>query len=266
MQKILVFTDIHFLEAGDQIGHLDPRERFQRGLEHACAHHPDAERIIICGDLVHHGRPTQYDVLRNALKDCPLPVHLMIGNHDRRAAFCDAFPETPVTQTGYVQSVIDSDMYRLILLDTLDEDAEIEHCGILCKDRLEWLKDALETAHGKPVIVFTHHPPMDVGFHSMDRIGLSNKAEVLSLLKRFPNVCQVISGHVHRTISGAADGIPISLFKSTCHQSPFATPEMDEHASVDEPGAYGILMLTEAGVIVHSEDFDIPGRRMLSYA
>ena len=131
--------------------------------------------------------------------------------------------------------------------------------------RLEWLESALESAGSRRVVVFTHHPPLAVGFEAMDRIGLDNKAELLDLLGRYTSVCQIISGHVHRTISGAAGGIACAVFKSPCHQSPFLTPQMDEHSSVDEPGAYGILLLMSDGVIVHSEDFAVPGRRVLSY-
>lgn len=265
MRKILVFTDIHFLEAGERIGHLDPRARFQDGLAHARTHHPDAERIVICGDLVHHGRPAQYEVLRGALAGCPLPVHLMIGNHDRRAAFNAGFPGAPVTDGGHVQQVVDTGAYRLILLDTADEEAEVAHSGRLCAARLDWLRGALAGAGPRRVIVFAHHPPMDVGFDAMDRIGLTNKQELLDILGQHRNVCQIIGGHVHRTIFAAPTGIPCALFKSTCHQSPFLTPEMDEHTSIDEPGAYGILLLTDAGVVVHSEDFGVPGRRALSY-
>ncbi|WP_272009420.1 phosphodiesterase [Roseovarius sp. ZX-A-9] len=265
MQKILVFTDVHFVEHGQRIGHLDPEDRLLSGLRHALAEVPDAERIVICGDLAHHGRPAQYERLRAALADCPIPVHLMIGNHDRRAAFCAAFPDAPLTQAGHVQQVIDTGDYRLILLDTVDEDAEIKHSGRLCTARLDWLRAALDGAGTRRVIVFAHHPPMDVGFASMDRIGLTNKAELLALLDAYPQVCQIISGHVHRTISGGAGGIPTALFKSSCHQSPILRPGMDEHTSIDEPGAYGLLYLTGAGVVVHSEDFDIPGRQALFY-
>ncbi|UXX84101.1 phosphodiesterase [Roseovarius pelagicus] len=265
MRKILVFTDIHFVEHGQRIGHLDPEERLLAGLRHALGEVPDAERIVICGDLAHHGRAAQYERLRAALADCPLPVHLMIGNHDRRAAFCAAFPDAPVTSTGHVQQVIDTGDFRLILLDTLDEQAEVEHSGRLCADRLSWLRAALDSSGDRRVIVFTHHPPMDVGFDAMDRIGLTNKTELLALLGAYPNVCQIISGHVHRTISGGAGGIPTALFKSSCHQSPIMRPEMDEHTSIDEPGAFGLLYLMDTGVVVHSEDFDIPGRRVLFY-
>lgn len=262
MRKILVFTDLHYVEDGKLIGHLDPDARFRDGLAHALAQFPDAERIIIAGDLAHRGTPSEYARLRAALDNCPVPVHLMLGNHDARHPFYETFPDAPVTREGHVQQVIDSGDTRLILLDTVDEG---HHGGILCDARLAWLDAALASAEGRRTIVFTHHPPMSVGFAAMDAIGLANRAEFLAMLVRRASTCQIVSGHLHRTVSGTAGGIAACVFKSPCHQSPIMRPGMDEHVSIDEPGAYGILYLGDEGVVVHSEDFGVPGRRQLSY-
>ncbi|MFX0545591.1 phosphodiesterase [Roseovarius sp. S1116L3] len=262
MRKILIFTDLHYTAPGALIGHLDPDARFREGLAHALAQFPEAERIVITGDLTHHGHPAEYARLRSALADCPLPVHLTIGNHDRRAHFAEAFPEAPLTPEGHVCEVIDTGDTRLIVLDTVDDG---HHAGLLCDARLQWLDAALAAAEGRRTAVFMHHPPMPVGFAAMDEIGLANRAEFLALLKHRASTCQIVAGHVHRTISGAAGGIATTVLKSPCHQSPILQPGMDTDTSVDEPGAYGILYLGEEGPVMHSEDFGIPGRRTLSY-
>ena len=258
MQKIIVFTDIHILPEGGRIIGLDPAARFAQGLSHAVAAHPDAARIVITGDLTHHGAPEEYRRLRDLLKGCPLPVSLMIGNHDRRAAFLQAFPETPVTDAGFVQDIIDLGDTRLILLDTLDEQAPDIHSGLLCAHRLDWTERALAGANGRRVVLFTHHPPILSGFDGMDAIGLTNRGDLIARLAAHDNVVQIISGHIHRTIQGRAGTIPVAVFKSPCHQMPMALGDQDTRLSVDEPGAYGILLLCDDGVIVHTEDFGLP--------
>ncbi len=265
MQKLLVFTDIHIVPDGADIIGLDPFERFTQGLAHAVATHPDAARIIITGDLAHHGDPVEYARLKAELDGCPLPVHLMIGNHDRRADFLTAFPDTPVTDQGFVQAALDLDDYRLILLDTVEQEAAIEHSGYLCAERLGWLERELQAAQNRPVIVFAHHPPIATGFAGMDHIGLSNRAELASLLAKYKNVRQIIAGHVHRTISGSTAGIPTAIFKSTCHQMPMELELETTYASIDEPGAYGLLLLSAEGVIVHTEDFTLPHQEPSTY-
>lgn len=44
------------------------------------------------------------------------------------------------------------------------------------------------------------------------------------------------------------------MFKSPCHQAPLDLIRADSSLSIDEPGAYGLLLLARDGVIAHSED------------
>lgn len=267
MQKIIVFTDTHICDAGENIIGLDPSARFLDGLAKACSAHLDAEQIIITGDLTHHGRVSQYERLKDHLADCPLSVTLMLGNHDDRANFLQVFPDAPLTQGGFVQSHLDVGEARLICLGTLDgspRPADI-HSGFLCPDRLNHLRSALDGAKLRPVVLFTHHPPYDTGFTGMDSIGLRNKDDLIALLKSHNAPVQIISGHVHRTLMGHAHGIPLAMFKSTCHQQPLSLGVSDLTASVDEPGAYGLLLVSPQGVIALSEDFTLPSRNIASF-
>jgi len=254
MHKLLVFTDIHITAPGETIIGLDPLERFGRCLDHALAHHPDAARIVITGDLTHTGAAAEYSRLHTALADCPVPVAMTLGNHDRRAAFRATFGDVPVDPAGFVQSVYEAGDHRLILLDTADAAAENTHSGRLCAARLDWLDDTLDAAPDAPTVLFLHHPPIVTGFSGMDRIGLTNRDELIARLSRHTQLRQIVAGHVHRTIFGSAGGIPTAILKSPCHQMPMILNDSDYNLSVDEPGAYGIVLLTDDGVIVHTED------------
>ncbi|SLN30115.1 3',5'-cyclic adenosine monophosphate phosphodiesterase CpdA [Roseovarius litorisediminis] len=265
MKKLLVFTDIHFVPEGETIIGLDPAERFAMGLGHALKNHADAERIIITGDLSHNGHRDEYKRLRTVLENCPLPVHLMVGNHDRRQPFLEVFPETPITEGGYIQQVVDIGHDRLILLDTQNEEADDTHSGHMCAHRLEWLEKTLADAPDRRITVFTHHPPILTGFKGMDWIGFHNRAEMITRLTAHGNIAQIISGHVHRTILGSAGGIPTAIFKSTCHQMPMALGYQDSSLAVDEPGAYGLLLLDDDGIVVHTEDFTLPETEISIY-
>lgn len=262
--KVLVFTDLHIVTDGETIIGLDPAARLAHGLDHAIAHHSDASAIIVTGDLTHHGTPEEYARLKAILDTCRLPLILTLGNHDRRAAFCAAFPEATLT-SGFVQSVLDLDETRLIVLDTLDEAAPDLHSGWLCASRLDWLDAALQEAAGRRVILFLHHPPAMTGFPNMDAIALREPDRLARLLAQYPNVVQIVAGHVHRTCQtsmrlDADRRLPVTIFKSTCHQMPMDLRAENTHVSVDEPGAYGLLLIGEEGVIVHTEDFTLTTR------
>jgi 3',5'-cyclic AMP phosphodiesterase CpdA len=266
LHKVLVFTDLHILPEGETLIGLDPSARFAQALSHALAHHGDASRIVITGDLAHNGAPAEYARLRTLLSRCPIPVSLMLGNHDRRAAFAAAFPSVPLTSSGHCQQLHDLKGHRLILLDTLDEDAPDRRSGWLSPGRMRWLDSALLGAGDRLITIFTHHPPMECGFPAMDRIGLRNRDALIDRLRAHGRTAQIISGHIHRSISGSAGGLPVTIFKSPCHQAPMMLSGNDVHLSIDEPGAYGILLLTPSGVIVHSQDVGLPASPPQSYA
>jgi 3',5'-cyclic AMP phosphodiesterase CpdA len=263
MAKILVMTDLHITEAGTSIIGLDPALRLSETLAHAVKHHSDACRLILTGDLTHHGTPPEYDRLKDTLQDLPWPVSLLIGNHDNRAAFRQAFPNVPTDADGFIQTTIDLPDTRLILLDTVDETPDVPHAGILCPDRLAWLQTALAESPN-PCLIFMHHHAFDTGFSGMDRINLANANEVRTLLKAH-DTRHVFAGHVHRTIHATIDGLSMTIFKSPCHQQPMILGDETSTSSIDEPAGYGILLTDGPNVVVHFEDVGLPENSVLTY-
>lgn len=266
MTKLIVLTDLHMVPEGASIIGLDPYSRLAAGVAHINRYHADADAVIVTGDLTHHGDRASYERLHDLLSTLTPPLAVTIGNHDRRDVFLDVFSAFPPDENGFVQRAIDFADCRLLLLDTLLAPPYTfpeSHAGILCDQRLAWLDRQLSTAGEKPVLLFMHHPPHAIGFSGMDAIRLINETELYDLIQRHGNVRHIFAGHVHRTISGSCRGIPFSIFKSTVHQQPmpFATP--DAALSVDEPAAYGIALVMETGVIVHTEDYEIAGGDVL---
>jgi 3',5'-cyclic AMP phosphodiesterase CpdA len=264
MSKILLFTDIHITPPGKTIIGLDPAARFAEGLAHAARMHPDADRMIVMGDLTHFGSTAEYARLKPLLEGLPWPVTLMIGNHDRRRRFRAAFPDAPTDPDGFIQTVIDLPEARLITLDSVDETGKPEHSGYICPIRMDWLSAALDGAKGQPCLIFIHHPAFDTDFTGMDRIGLRNAQELRAVLKG-STTAHVFAGHIHRTITASIDGMAMTVIKSPCHQMPMMLAVDGSGHSVDEPGAYGIILLRGQDVVVHFEDFTLPGTPVSTY-
>lgn len=250
--KVLVLTDLHLREAGKTIIGLDPQARLKEAYEAAITAHPDAVALILMGDLTHSGKTEEYEILRDLMADCPITVTYMLGNHDHRGTFREVFPDEPVTPEGHVQNVIDLPDHRLITLDTYEDNPTPVHSGHLCTDRLDWLRAALIGAEGRMPLVFTHHPPHKVGLPGMDMIRIDNGEALIAALQG--TSAHLFCGHVHRTISGQAGGVPFTMFKSPCHQAPLDLEDPDSTLSTAEPGAYGLLLLSPDGVVAHSED------------
>jgi 3',5'-cyclic-AMP phosphodiesterase len=265
MTKLIVFTDLHMVPEGQTIIGLDPWQRLEAGIDHVNRYHADADHVVISGDLTHKADPESYRRLKILLDRLVPPVAVTIGNHDRRDVFQAHFPDVARDENGFVQTCLDFEDCRVLVLDTLFAPPYVfpdAYSGYLCDKRLSWLERRLESSK-KPVLVFMHHPPHKTGFFGMDEIRLSNEEAFYDIVLKSGKVRHIFAGHVHRTINGSHKGIPYSIFKSPVHQQPMPFDIDDTSLSVDEPGAYGIVVLTEHGLQVHNEDYEIAVRESI---
>ena len=61
---------------------------------------PRPDCVVITGDLADTGHPDEYATLRDILRKCPVPVHLLPGNHDDPGALVARFGDTPFLGNG----------------------------------------------------------------------------------------------------------------------------------------------------------------------
>lgn len=265
MTKIIVFTDTHMQpEVGE--GKFDPDVQLQKGIAHVNEFNGDADLVIFCGDLTDRGDVASYEMLQQRLQDLEAPYKLLLGNHDNRENFASVFQDVALNQNGFAQHVIETPNANLILLDTLNGPPykyPYSHLGQLCENRLSWLDHQLKNAGSKKCIIFMHHPPHDTGFVGMDAMKLMDGDAFYEVVERHNNVCHIVCGHVHRTISGSHRSIPFSVFKSTVGQMPMIFDTTASHLEVNEPSAYGVLFVSQDSILVHTEDFELSDLRSL---
>lgn len=250
--KLIQVSDLHFVPPGTRLFGLDPQARLAACIEDIHRRHGDAELCIFTGDLADRGAPEAYQALKETLATLRLPWRLLIGNHDDRAAFKAAFPAVPTDDQGFVQSVLSTDEGEFILLDT-HEPGTAE--GRFCAARQAWLREQLATAGQRPVYLFAHHPPFDIGIPSLDRIRLKEEAGLLSVLKTAGDLRHFFFGHVHRPLSGCWQGLPFSALRSLVHQVPL---DFDTPAPVPydrDPPHYAVLLIDKDKVVVHHHEF-----------
>ncbi|MER9330435.1 phosphodiesterase [Mesorhizobium sp. M0488] len=251
--KIIQVTDVHLGRQGERHYGADLHQRLASCIAHVNAHHADAALCVFTGDLTETGAPESYADLRSALSGLSVPWRLLPGNHDRRAPLVAAFPEIAVDENGFVQSAHETADEVLLFLDGLAE-GRIE--GELCDRRLAWLEARLGEAAGKPVYVFMHHPPVQLGLPQLDRLGLGNPGRFLALMRRHGNVRHIFFGHVHRDISGTVAGIPFSAQRGLHARFELA---LDRSSEIVEqaPPSYAVILVDSANerLIVHGCDF-----------
>lgn len=253
--KILQFTDIHLTRQGDTIGGRDPNANFAKGLAHALDLHGDAEAVFITGDLSDWGDEDDYARLKSIIAGIPMPVHLMIGNHDDRQLFTSVFPELG-NADGFVQYAVKMSLGTALCLDTWGPDT---HAGHFCEDRARWLTAQLEQIEG-PVWLFMHHNPVPIHVAPMDKIMLLDAERFGATIAPFAQkIRHIFHGHCHLPLSGSLHGIPFSAPRGTNHAGwpDFSATRL--LASAELPESYAVIFATPNSVMTHMVEFGYAG-------
>lgn len=252
--KFVALSDLHVVPKGATSRGLDTAERLGQALDDIVHHHADADFCVLCGDLADHGEVEAYRHLKAAIADFPLPLQLMIGNHDDRANFRRVFDDAAVDDDGFVQSVVDTADGRFVFCDS-HEPGRVD--GRLCERRLAWLAARLQeaAAAGREAFVFVHHPLWQAGTRT-DALGMSDPHLAGEVLTAAGNVRHLFAGHTHRMASGVWRGIPFATFGATHYNNGLRLNGRPGAAPRFAAPAYSAVVLVDAEqVVVHANEF-----------
>lgn len=245
--KLIHLTDLHLVPPGETLFALDPAERLRGVIDRINLDHGDAELCVITGDLADRGLPAAYGLLRELLQELRVPYRLLVGNHDDRRNFVEAFPEQGRDGGGFIQSVHDCAEGRLIFLDTL---VQGHGFGALVDGRLEWLSARLAEAPQSAAFVFAHHPLQSVGMPHFEPFNLTDRADVADVLAASSNIRHIFCGHVHVDVSGNWHGVPFSASRGVAHQ---IVPDLvgTDAVFVRDAPAFDVALIENGNVLLH---------------
>ena len=233
---IAQLTDTHLLPEGRKLANLiDTNAQLEAAVSGLNALSTPADVVLVTGDLVDDGASESYAALRERLAALTSPFYLIPGNHDRRQALVEAFPDHAyLPRAGFLHYAIEDHAVRLIGLDT---QVEGEDGGAFCAERLAWLDAALAAEPDRPTLICMHHPPFESGIRWMDAMGLSGASDLRAVLSGHLQVHLVVCGHIHRPFHSMLGGVPVAVAPSTAWQVHLdLSPEAGPHAAV-EPAA-----------------------------
>ncbi|MBT6276903.1 MAG: phosphodiesterase [Chromatiales bacterium] len=256
--RLVQISDLHMVPAGQRLHGLDPNERLRQCVADINQHAGNAQACIATGDLADRGETGAYEAVRTCLDELNIPYWLLIGNHDRREHFVQAFPEVETDANGFVQYSRRIGDAALVFLDTVDPGS---HAGRYCEQRCEWLASELHQWRDFPTYVFMHHPPFPIGLPGLDVIRLLDSDRIESVLRSASNLRHIFFGHVHRPVSGCWHGVPFSALPATNHQVAldFDAPPFIVY-SHERPG-YALIDISAHQTVVHVQDFSDAGPR-----
>lgn len=239
--RIIQITDTHLVDhAEEDFYGLNTCRSFQSTLHHALQQHPDADGLLLTGDISQTGSTQSYEVFNSVIRDCPLPVYAVPGNHDNPIHLRSVIPNAPVDQIR----LIDLGETTFILLNSFV--AEGKNHGELPENMLFQLKQQLDISSNSHNVVVIHHPPILTQSRWLDELGLLNRQSLMNCLHQYQKPITVICGHVHQEINRHVDNVHIVATPSTGYQF---IPNSDDMRRTDTPDpAYRYLELTAQGI------------------
>ena len=197
---VAIFSDTHINPGGYQ------RKAFEKRVEQLLALRPRPANLLIYGDFAYlFGKPEDYRAARESIapvEEAGIKWHVAFGNHDRREAFFNIFPERiqakPNVPNRFV-SIVETNKVDFILLDSLDEG---KVAGTIDREQREWLA-AMAPKRTKPFFVGAHHD--------------LNETKVGDIIKSAPCCAGYIHGHHHYWRPSQVDSIQSLCLPSVGH-------------------------------------------------
>lgn len=254
MPAFIQITDTHIVEKGQLVcGVSDTNAALRKAVASINAGLPrlgEVDCAIVTGDLTDHGTPEEYAHFSQIMAELNLPWIAIPGNHDNREVMRDAFATQDwMPASGPIHWLRDFGPFAVVGLDTLLAGA---HHGDLTAEGFRFLDQVLADLKGKPLIIATHHPWLHCGIPEMDADNLRNGAALLKRLEQYPGAVRMMSGHVHRAITGQVGSILCQIAPSTGHSVHRDTQKNAPHALALEAGAVTLYMWqegTQSGLI-----------------
>ena len=184
--------------------------------------------VVVNGDLATDGSPPTAGAYRylaqllDPLTKRGMPIHLTMGNCDRRSLFAETLtamlPGAPPV-AGRLVDVLQTERANFFLLDSLYNTERTVTEGDLGMKQIEWLARALDQHAEKPAIVICHHnvnqPEAKSG--TAQRGGLRDGAALVDALRPRKHVKAFIFGHTHEWRRWELDGIHFINLPTTAY-------------------------------------------------
>lgn len=155
-------------------------------------------RVIVNGDCAYKvGLSSDYAAftrLIQPLRDERIPLHVTLGNHDDREQFRKVVREGRETRTGGVDkecALIRGGAVDWIVMDSCTKPVSEGRFG---QRQLEWLRERLDSAPTRSVVIVGHHNPREPS----SKYPLEDTEEFFSIILPRKQVKAYVYGHTHR--------------------------------------------------------------------
>lgn len=232
--RIAFICDLHLDEKNPEIYGVDPKANWIRILEDIKQR--NINDLIFGGDI---GASSAYDWFFQRLD--PFNYEVIMGNHD---AYNEA---SKYYRRGFDHGELYFSKkmggYKFIFLDS--------SLKVVSKNQLNWLREELRTE--LKIVLFVHHPVLEVETPIDRKHPLQNRNEVLELLVNSDrNIC-IFSGHYHMNDERTAGKIRQIITLSSVFQVIKEAVEIDIN-----PSHFGYRIISFGQESITTETVSIP--------
>lgn len=214
MPTLVQLSDLHLNSDGTEIKGVDTRKTLERVLEAVEQDVPEADRLVLTGDIAHDEIAPTYELLREVLGPRASKTLVVPGNHDNPEALAQAFPE-PSTCRAFTTFSASIEGWRLL---GLDSHVPTKVWGRLEETQLDWARRELEEAPEPNVVLFLHHPPAPYGNDWPEDFGLVDATDLEAIVASDDRVQAIFHGHIHQERQSQLGGRSVYAVPSTCFQ------------------------------------------------
>lgn len=241
MTRLVQLSDLHvFADPDARLFGVPTRELLTDVVRHVREHAGVVDHVVVTGDLTHDELGASYATVREVLEPWLDRLWLVPGNHDERmllrSAFADRIGGAGSEPVRFAFAPADG--WLCLGLDTHVPGAVP---GLFDASQAGWLGQQLAAHDAADVIVFLHHPPVDVGAAWLDHIGLAGRDELLDLLAADGRVRLVSAGHVHHETATKVGSIEVVTMPSAGLQM---APGVDRPTFARAAPGYRVIELT----------------------
>ncbi|HVK97541.1 MAG TPA: metallophosphoesterase [Flavisolibacter sp.] len=179
MRTIAYITDVHLDEPFILLNGAHPRENWKKILDDV--RNRQIKEVVFGGDI---GEKISIPSFFQSLADFEWKITL--GNHDKYSDVIEYFKEFSVDGSELFYA-IDDDNFRYIFMDSSSDQ--------ISQNQLQWLSEQLVT--DKKLILFIHHPVLEVDTYVDAKYPLKNRIDVISILHTSNKKCLLFCGHYH---------------------------------------------------------------------
>lgn len=235
--KIVQISDCHLLEdAAARYKNVCPKHGLDLVCESITDKHPDADLLLLTGDLSQDESAASYQLLSGTLHRLNIEAYAIPGNHDDLNCL-----QASCGNIVNLGKSIELNHWRLLLLSS-QLPGHVE--GQLSDEELYWLSQQLSMTQNQHALIALHHQPYLTGSEWMDRIGLKNRQSLLSVLEDYPQVRVLIHGHTHQV--GYYRQHQLSCYGTPSSWRQFI-PNSPECRMDNLPPAYRVVQLHKTG-------------------